>query len=60
VARRIESDLLKAIDKPAVRERISELGMEVRVGTADAMAKLIRAESESNKALVASGVIPKE
>lgn len=48
------------MDKPAVHELISAQGMEVRVGTADAMAKLIRAESESNKALVASGVIPKE
>lgn len=60
VARRIESDLLKAIDKPVVRGRIFAQGMEVRITGSDAMTKLIQADSERNKALVASGAIPRE
>ena len=43
---RLNADANKAVQLPAVRARLSELGYDVQVGTPDDFGRLIRAEME--------------
>jgi tripartite-type tricarboxylate transporter receptor subunit TctC len=60
LARKIQTDLQKITQNAAYREQQAAKGNEVRASTSEEFANRIRAEYNRNKALFASGEIPRE
>jgi tripartite-type tricarboxylate transporter receptor subunit TctC len=60
IIEKVNRDVNKAMQDPDVRRRFAEWGLEVEGGTPDAFAKVVKAEAERIRALVASNKLQVE